>query len=132
MSPDSIFYKLYSDIYFVKFLSLAMRVRTIFRKTLLKVYSTLNGATLSVSALIDVFFFSRWHTTTFKLVLILHLNLSINHALGILFKFYLLISVKVACVSPAVTILVILTEKWERSIEINRRKEVRVGEGGKC
>ena len=42
MSPDSTFYKLYSDIYFAKALSLAMRVRTIFRKTLLKVHSILN------------------------------------------------------------------------------------------
>ena len=41
MSPDSIFYKLYSDIHFAKVLSPAMRVRTIFRKTLQKVYSTL-------------------------------------------------------------------------------------------
>ena len=41
MPPDSTFYKLYSDIYFAKVLSLAMLVRTIFRKTLLKVYSTL-------------------------------------------------------------------------------------------
>ena len=39
--PDSAFYKLHSDIYFAKVLSLAMLVRTIFRKTLLKVYSTL-------------------------------------------------------------------------------------------
>ena len=36
MSPDSTFYKLNSDIYFAKVLSLAIRVRTIFRKTLLK------------------------------------------------------------------------------------------------
>ena len=43
MSPESTFYKLHSDIYFAKVLSLAMRVRTIFRKTLLKVYSTLNN-----------------------------------------------------------------------------------------
>ena len=42
MSSDSTFYKLHSDIYFAKVLSLAIRVRTIFRKTLLKVYSTLN------------------------------------------------------------------------------------------
>ena len=42
MSPDSTFYKLHSDIYFAKVLSLAMLVRTIFRKTPLKVYSTLN------------------------------------------------------------------------------------------
>ena len=41
MSPDSTFYKLHSDIYFAKVLSLAMRVGTIFQKTLLKVYSTL-------------------------------------------------------------------------------------------
>ena len=41
MSPDSTFYKLHSDIYFAKVSSLAMRVRTIFRKTPLKVYSTL-------------------------------------------------------------------------------------------
>ena len=47
MSQDSTFYKLHSDIYFAKVLSLAMCVRTIFRKTPLKVYSTLkqlNGA----------------------------------------------------------------------------------------
>ena len=42
MSPDSTFYKLHSDIYFAKVLSQAMLVRTIFQKTLLKVYSTLN------------------------------------------------------------------------------------------
>ena len=41
MSPDSTFYKLHSDIYFAKVLSQAMLVRTIFWKTLLKVYSTL-------------------------------------------------------------------------------------------
>ena len=41
MSPDSTFYNLHSDIYFAKVLSLAMRVRTIFGKTPLKVYSTL-------------------------------------------------------------------------------------------
>ena len=41
MSPDSTFYKLHSDIYFAKVLSQAMLVRTIFQKTLLKVYSTL-------------------------------------------------------------------------------------------
>ena len=41
MSPDSTFYKLHSDIYFAKVLSQAMLVRTIFRKTLLKVYSNL-------------------------------------------------------------------------------------------
>ena len=41
MSPDSTFYKLHSDLYFAKVLSQAMLVRTIFRKTLLKVYSTL-------------------------------------------------------------------------------------------
>ena len=41
MPPDSTFYKLLNDIYFAKVLSLAMRVRTIFLKTLLKVYSTL-------------------------------------------------------------------------------------------
>ena len=43
MSPDSTFYKLHSDIYFAKVLSQAMLVRTIFRKTLLKVYSTLKS-----------------------------------------------------------------------------------------
>ena len=43
MSPDSTFYKLHSDIYFAKVLSQAMLVRTIFRKTLLKVYSTLKN-----------------------------------------------------------------------------------------
>ena len=41
MSPDSTYYKLHSDIYFAKVLSQAMIGRTIFRKTLLKVYSTL-------------------------------------------------------------------------------------------
>ena len=41
MSPDSTFCKLHGDIYFAKVLSQAMLVRTIFRKTLLKVYSTL-------------------------------------------------------------------------------------------
>ena len=45
MSPDFTFYKLHSDIDFTKVLSLAMRVRTIFRKTLLKVYSTLKSIT---------------------------------------------------------------------------------------
>ena len=40
-SPDSTFYELHSDIYFAKVLSQAMLVRTIFRETLLKVYSTL-------------------------------------------------------------------------------------------
>ena len=41
ISPDSTFYKLHGDIYFAKVLSLAMRVRTIFRKTLLKLCSKL-------------------------------------------------------------------------------------------
>ena len=41
-SPDSTFYKLHSDIYFAKVLSPAIRERTIFRKTVLKVCSTLN------------------------------------------------------------------------------------------
>ena len=44
MSPDSTFYKIHSDIYFAKVLSQAMLVRTIFRKTLLKVYSTFKVA----------------------------------------------------------------------------------------
>ena len=42
--PDSTFYKLHSDIYFAKILSLARRVRTIFRWTLLRVYSNLKRA----------------------------------------------------------------------------------------
>ena len=41
ISPDSTFCKLHSEIYFTKVLSLAMRVRTIFWKTLLKIYSNL-------------------------------------------------------------------------------------------
>ena len=40
MSPDSTFYKLHSDITLPRVLSQAMLVRTIFQKTLLKVYST--------------------------------------------------------------------------------------------
>ena len=47
ISPDSTFYKLHSDIYFAKVLSQAMLVRTIFRKTLLKVYSTLKRPRLN-------------------------------------------------------------------------------------
>ena len=44
-SPDSTFHKLYSDIYFVRVLLLATRVRTMFWKTLVKVYSNLKGLT---------------------------------------------------------------------------------------
>ena len=49
MSSDSTFYELYSDIYFAKVLSLAMSIRTIFRKTLLKVYSTLKTKAFHLS-----------------------------------------------------------------------------------
>ena len=51
ISPDSTFYMLYSDIYFAKVLLLATRVRTIFRKTLLKVYSNQRQHALLASPL---------------------------------------------------------------------------------
>ena len=41
ISSDSTFYKLYSDIYFSRVLFKTTRVRTVFRKTPLKVYSNL-------------------------------------------------------------------------------------------
>ena len=54
MSPDSTFYKLHSDIYFAKVLSQAMLIRTIFRKTLLKVYSNLNTLIVSITNLFSI------------------------------------------------------------------------------
>ena len=59
MSPDSTFYKLHSDIYFAKVLSQAMLVRTIFRKTLLKVYSTLKQAIYNITLYHIVLIVSR-------------------------------------------------------------------------
>ena len=45
ISSDFTFYFLYGDIYFSMVIAKATRIRMIFRKTPLKVYSNLNSAT---------------------------------------------------------------------------------------
>ena len=55
MSPDSTFFKVHSDIYFANVLSQAMLVRTTFRKTLLKIHSTLKQVAYYLNTLTNNF-----------------------------------------------------------------------------